>query len=41
VFVGVALREYALLPFHIMLACGFATVAIYSLYQVDNFKTSR
>jgi cellulose synthase/poly-beta-1,6-N-acetylglucosamine synthase-like glycosyltransferase len=33
VFFGLYLREYALLPFHIMLSAGFATVAGYSLRQ--------
>jgi cellulose synthase/poly-beta-1,6-N-acetylglucosamine synthase-like glycosyltransferase len=33
VFFGFYLREYALLPFHIMLSAGFATVAGYSFKQ--------
>ena len=34
VIIGLYLREYALLPFHIMLSAGFATVAGYSFRQV-------
>ncbi|MGD0855132.1 MAG: cellulose synthase family protein [Dehalococcoidia bacterium] len=35
IFLGLYLREYALLPFHIMLSVGFATVAGYSLRQAS------
>ena len=38
IFFGLYLREYALLPFHIMLSAGFATVAGFSLRQANRMQ---